>query len=120
VTLPNSLVTSSNPPELVAPLVANSLLHPFLTAGTQYWLAMSAVDNVAQDFWAFSGRPNIIGGGGQTDGPTAGRVNGGAWQVFQGDVQSALAFGRYDYCRTRAGTAVTVPGGTGRPGTFEA
>ncbi len=97
VVMPTELILSPpSPPQLLAPLSITSLLHPLLTAGTAYWLAVSAVDAPIAT-WVFSGvSPASCNPPGScprdaTIGLTAQfGVSGPSWAVNTGD-QAAFA-----------------------------
>lgn len=91
--------------QLQEPLVGLSLLHPLLTAGTQYWLVMSAVDPNTRAAWWESGAPPAAGGQGSTTGLIAQiGVGGGTTWVVSTNTQSAFSIDG-----TPTGTSVPEP-----------
>jgi hypothetical protein len=90
VTFPNEMLGFVAPFELATPRLLSSLLHPLLTAGTQFWLAMSAADPTnSRSFLAVSGRLRVTASE-QTTGPVAFREDAGSW-LIQTDDQPAFA-----------------------------
>jgi len=84
-----------SPLGLIPPLRVESILHPILTAGTQYWLAVSGVSA-----WDFNSNPQGLGG---TDGTVADHKTSGEWIAYTAP-QGAFAIEG-----TASGTPVPEP-----------
>lgn len=70
------------PLEPPSPIMVTSLLHPLLTSGNQYWVFASAPATGSWLVWNLNNTGDI--------GPTADRIDGGAWVLVEDDLRGAM------------------------------